>query len=138
VHFEWCLASKACEKLCGRSRKLSFPSCRPCLLQSLSLPSTLFSVSDFTVSIPPHFADTNIDVGYGCMCWCKGVAALCEWTNTSLSRSKSGQRSPDYFGDFGRAVWTLVTAATMENWVQYALELMGGDPRSTLTILFHP
>jgi len=38
------------------------------------------------------------------------------------------ERSPILFGDFGRAVWTLVTAATMENWVTYAVDLMGGDP----------
>ena len=38
------------------------------------------------------------------------------------------ERAPVLFGDFGRAVWTLVTAATMENWVTYAVDLMGGDP----------
>lgn len=38
------------------------------------------------------------------------------------------EMNPEYFGDFGRAVWTLVTAATMENWVTYAVDLMGGVP----------
>lgn len=38
------------------------------------------------------------------------------------------ERAPVLFGDFGRATWTLVTAATMENWVTYAVDLMGGDP----------
>lgn len=36
------------------------------------------------------------------------------------------ERAPEIFGDFGRAMWTLVTTATMENWTEYADELMGG------------
>ena len=38
------------------------------------------------------------------------------------------ERSPVYFGDFGRACWTLGTAATMENWVNYVDDLMLGEP----------
>ena len=34
------------------------------------------------------------------------------------------ERSPVHFGDFGRACWTLGTAATLENWVDYADDLM--------------
>jgi len=38
------------------------------------------------------------------------------------------ERSPEHWGDFGRAAWTLVTAATMENWVAYADDLMSNEP----------
>ena len=38
------------------------------------------------------------------------------------------ERSPEHWGDFGRACWTLVTSATMENWVAYADELMQSEP----------
>ena len=38
------------------------------------------------------------------------------------------ERSPVEFGDFGRAVWTLLTAATLEGWVEYASQLFGDEP----------
>ena len=40
------------------------------------------------------------------------------------------EKSPEHWGDFGRAAWTLVTAATLENWVAYADDLMLSEPRS--------
>jgi hypothetical protein len=40
------------------------------------------------------------------------------------------EKSPEDWGDFGRAAWTLVTAATLENWVAYADDLMLSEPRS--------
>ena len=36
------------------------------------------------------------------------------------------ERAPETFGDFGRAMWTLLITATLENWTEHAEELMGG------------
>ena len=38
-----------------------------------------------------------------------------------------GSQHQQTFGDFGRAAFTLVACATMENWVTYAVETMGGE-----------
>ena len=45
-----------------------------------------------------------------------------------LGVSYFGVTQPAYFGDWGRAMLTLLAAGTLENWVDYAIDVMGGDP----------
>lgn len=40
-------------------------------------------------------------------------------------------RAPLLFGDFEHALWTLANVATLDNWTNYALMLMSGDPQET-------
>lgn len=55
------------------------------------------------------------------------VAVLVIAIYAILGSSFFGVEHPEYFGDFGRAVFTLVACATMENWVTYSVEVMGGS-----------